>query len=280
MISLILITLNDQHNIKHCLNSLKKSKNYELIIIDGNSNDQTVKLSKQYTKKVFISSPGMHKQTLLGLTKAKYENVILLEADHIYPKNFVQTFYNEFKKSKKDIVQAKIDYISKSNNFFKEGYKIFLKIHNLRNANKDKLIATTCIAKKKIFHEIMKKLKNKKISGFGFDTSRAEIVKSMNLNVGLVDIFVNEIQEIDINKFIQRVKNYGNGDYEFFKKNSKDWKFLRKIKSIFHIFLRYFIIYPLKSFRHNPFVGIPYFLLIGILRYFFWFKNFFKSKGN
>ena len=54
MISLILITLNDQHNIKDCLDSLKKSKNYELIIIDGNSNDQTVKLSKQYTKKVLL----------------------------------------------------------------------------------------------------------------------------------------------------------------------------------------------------------------------------------
>ena len=81
----------------------------------------------------------------------------------------------------------------------------------------------------------MKKLKNKKISGFGFDTARAEIVKSMKLNVGLVDIFVNEIQEIDINKFIQRAKNYGNGDYEFFKKIIEIGNFHEKLK-VFCIF--------------------------------------------
>ena len=82
----------------------------------------------------------------------------------------------------------------------------------------------------------MKKLKNKKISGFGFDTARAEIVKSMRLNVGLVDIFVNEIQEIDINKFIQRAKITEMATMSFLKKNYRDWKFSRKIKSVLHIF--------------------------------------------
>ena len=70
-ISVILICLNDAHCIADMILSLRNSSYRELIIVDGGSSDDTVKIAKELKEDVYNSEKGILKQVLYGLEKAK-----------------------------------------------------------------------------------------------------------------------------------------------------------------------------------------------------------------
>ncbi len=51
-ISLIIITENGEENIRDCLESIKWAD--EIIVVDSESTDKTVEITKEYTEKIYI----------------------------------------------------------------------------------------------------------------------------------------------------------------------------------------------------------------------------------
>ncbi|MEW6680688.1 MAG: glycosyltransferase family 2 protein, partial [bacterium] len=51
LISCIIITYNEEDNIRECLESVKWAD--EIIIVDSGSNDKTLEIAKEYTDKIF-----------------------------------------------------------------------------------------------------------------------------------------------------------------------------------------------------------------------------------
>jgi glycosyltransferase involved in cell wall biosynthesis len=51
-LSVIVITKNEERNIEDCLNSVRWAQ--EIVVVDGGSQDKTLKLAKKFTKKVFV----------------------------------------------------------------------------------------------------------------------------------------------------------------------------------------------------------------------------------
>lgn len=82
MLSVVVITKNEEKNIRDCLDSLKFCD--EIIIIDGESKDKTLSLAKVY-KKVRIYQKALNNdfasQRNFGLQKAKGDWVLFLDAD-------------------------------------------------------------------------------------------------------------------------------------------------------------------------------------------------------
>ena len=69
MVSSIIITLNEEKNIKECLESIKWTD--EIIVIDSGSTDNTVSICKEYTDKVYIREwQGYSNQKNFGIDKA------------------------------------------------------------------------------------------------------------------------------------------------------------------------------------------------------------------
>ncbi len=88
MLSIIIPIYNGEKHIKNCIDSIfnSKFKDYELILVDDGSTDNTKEILKQYEKydniKVFnISHRGLCETRNFGLTKAQGEFVTFIDVD-------------------------------------------------------------------------------------------------------------------------------------------------------------------------------------------------------
>ncbi len=81
MISAVVLTKNEEKNIKECLETLQWCD--EIIVVDDNSEDKTVEIAKKMRAKVFIRSLGrdFSNQRNFGLEKAKGDWVLFVDAD-------------------------------------------------------------------------------------------------------------------------------------------------------------------------------------------------------
>jgi len=69
-LSVIIITKNEEENIKDCLESVKWAD--EIIVVDSFSRDKTVELAKEYTSKIFQKEwMGYGKQKNFALEKVR-----------------------------------------------------------------------------------------------------------------------------------------------------------------------------------------------------------------
>jgi len=97
-LSIITTVLNDEKFIYDCGKSVKNqniTKNYEHIVIDGGSNDNTLKILKKLKKdnkylKIFVKKDlGIYQGINFGIKKAKYNLIGLLHSDDFYKNNMV-----------------------------------------------------------------------------------------------------------------------------------------------------------------------------------------------
>ncbi|MCK5681942.1 glycosyltransferase [bacterium] len=94
-LSVVIITLNEEKNIRACLNSLKEqeypSENYEVIVVDA-SRDATARIAARYDGvRVIKSQKGFSRQTNVGWRAARYAIVAFTDADCLLPKNWLST---------------------------------------------------------------------------------------------------------------------------------------------------------------------------------------------
>ena len=79
-LSVIIITKNEAHDIRDCLESVKWAD--ELIIVDSGSSDETVAIAREYTNKIWVTDwPGYGPQKNRALEYAKSDWVLSLDAD-------------------------------------------------------------------------------------------------------------------------------------------------------------------------------------------------------
>jgi len=85
MISVIVPARNEEEWIARCLKSLREQKydgEYEIIVVDGSSDDRTPEIAEKYADKVFRSHPkGPAGARDLGAKKARYKILAFTDAD-------------------------------------------------------------------------------------------------------------------------------------------------------------------------------------------------------
>lgn len=80
MVSTVIITLNEEKNIRECLESVKWSD--EILIVDSGSSDNTISICKEYTDKIYFKEwSGYSLQKNFGIEKVKCDWVLSLDAD-------------------------------------------------------------------------------------------------------------------------------------------------------------------------------------------------------
>ncbi len=79
-LSVVVITLNEERNLCDCLASVRWAD--EIVVVDAESADQTVRIARQYTTKVFVRSwQGFGAQKNFGMDQASSDWIFILDAD-------------------------------------------------------------------------------------------------------------------------------------------------------------------------------------------------------
>jgi len=105
-ISATVVTLNEEENIRNCLETLTWCD--EIIIVDSHSDDNTVEIAREYTDKIFTyertgyGDPAREK----ALEEASGEWICMIDADEMIPPHLADKLKQEVEDSKVDVVHA------------------------------------------------------------------------------------------------------------------------------------------------------------------------------
>ena len=106
IVSVIVTTKNEEKNITNCLRSINNSMNsmdstnphVEIIVVDNNSSDNTIKIAKEFTDKVYNKGPERSAQRNFGVEKARGKYILYLDADMILSKKVIEECVNKCEK--------------------------------------------------------------------------------------------------------------------------------------------------------------------------------------
>ena len=105
-ISIIVPVYNAEKYLENCLTTLlnQKIENYEILLIDDGSKDQSLKICEDFAKKdkkirVFhTENQGVALARNFALKKAKYEYLCFADADDWVTPDFLETVYEKTKE--------------------------------------------------------------------------------------------------------------------------------------------------------------------------------------
>lgn len=133
--SIIIPTLNSAKYLEPCLNAIEVNplKPSEIIIIDGGSTDDTLRIAKDHRTKIIhqTKSYGRSRARDLGITKARSDILVFLDSDNLVAKHTLQRLLNSFTKN--PTAEAIVGLVSKShpNSNFASIYKNLYMHHKL-----------------------------------------------------------------------------------------------------------------------------------------------------
>ena len=102
LISAVVITKNEERNIRECLASLDWVD--EIIVVDAGSTDRTVSLAKKSTKKVYVRPwEGYGEAKNFALSRAKGDWILWLDADERVPPELREEIKDTLKSSAAEV---------------------------------------------------------------------------------------------------------------------------------------------------------------------------------
>lgn len=102
MISIVIPARNEEENIEKLLNSVEDNsyRDYEVIVVDGDSEDRTPEIAEEYGAKV-IEGPGkgLAAAQNIGWRKAEGEIIWFIDADCVLEEESLQTAADFFENN-------------------------------------------------------------------------------------------------------------------------------------------------------------------------------------
>ena len=196
--TIIIPVYNEAKNLKILIPKIYKqlkNEKFELIVVDDNSNDETLRTLKKFRKKNFHhlirkTERDLSKSCILGFKKARYKNIIVMDGDLQHkPSDLKKILYAYFKYNP-DIAVGTRDLfkIKKHNlNFLRLlASRILILIVNLLLGNKTSdPMSGFFVFKKKIFQKSEKKMIKK-----GYKIL-LDLLYIKNQNVEVIDVNIN-----------------------------------------------------------------------------------------
>ena len=196
--TIVIPVYNEAKNLKILIPKIYKqlkNEKFELIIVDDNSNDETLRVLKKFRRKNFHhlirkTERDLSKSCILGFKKARYKNIIVMDGDLQHKPSDLKKILNVYFKYNPDIAVGTRDLfkIKKHNlNFLRLlASRILILIVNLLLGNKTSdPMSGFFVFKKEIFSKSEKKMIKK-----GYKIL-LDLLYIKNQNVEVIDVNIN-----------------------------------------------------------------------------------------
>ena len=257
-ISVVLCARNEESRITKALESIALANPAEIIVVDGNSTDKTVEIARRYTDKVIVSQEGsLTADRQIGIDATSFDLIAMIDADHRIEPDTLQNLAKDLDEFNFDVVQAQLgieptSFWTKAEN---QAFAVFLNHPGPKN-----MIGTApAMYRAKLFEE------------FGFDSTvtknkdDADFFYRLSLRpeftFGTGRTFVWQEHFASFTDYVKKFFWYGKGDSEFCRKHPR-----RAFGMLFHLFIRYPVLRPIKAITLGHFKAIPYFIVCGLTR--------------
>lgn len=259
-ISVVVCCLNEEARIKQCLSSILLNDPDEIIIVDGGSQDKTISIAKKYTKNIYSTiNSNLTLDRQLGIDKSRNKIIAMIDSDHILKKDDLSNLHKEFVEGNYDILQSGL--ASNSKNFWNSCENIFYELfHNNPPGERSMIGTAPAIYNKKIFDKI--KFDDHITKTIDDTDFIYRLKKNTNFKIGIAKLAIIQDHNSNYYQYLKKFYWYGRGDCEFILKNNS-----RLLSMVFHLLIRYPILYSVKSIFHLKPKLIPFVVTQGLVRF-------------
>ena len=144
LVSVIVPTRNSAELLRLCLQSIKDQtyKDYELLVVDNNSTDDTKAIASEFTDRVFNKGPERSAQVNFGVEQARGEYVYKVDSDFVLDKDVIRQCVDKASKGADAVVvhntpDVRVSWIAKIRKFEVDMYKYDITHSSARFVRKD-----------------------------------------------------------------------------------------------------------------------------------------------
>lgn len=152
LVSVIIPVFNGGRFLNQAIESVLNQtyKNFEIIVVDDGSNDNSAEIAKSYCDVIYIyqENRGVASARNNALSKVRGDFIAFLDADDFYPKDKLEIQINHLKDNENTDCC-----IGRVYNFIEPGYYISPKDLD-HFTNKEKIVLTSLVAKKYVFDQV------------------------------------------------------------------------------------------------------------------------------
>lgn len=270
--SVVVTVKNEEKRIQDCLETVFKDNPDEVILVDGDSTDRTVEIARTFKDlKIIVSKNStLTRDRQVGIDTARNEHVAMIDADHRVRPGDISSLIQEMEVQKFDVIQSSLVCYQKSGFWDAAEEALWKLAHNIPG-KKSTVGGAPTIYKKNVFDYVRFDdaiTKTTEDTDFFYRLS-----KFPNLSIGIGATTIRQYHFASLGAFVKKYMWYGKGDGEFCQKHPE-----RAPSMLFHLLIRYPIIYSAKALVKGNFHAIPICILQGTVRFTGLAKHFINLK--
>ena len=260
-ISVIICVRNEEKRLKECLESIYLNNPTEVILVDGNSTDNTLFIAREFKSLRIIESQNSNLvlDRQKGIDAANNQLVAMIDADHRLRPGDLDSLVKDMHYFNLDIVQSGLKSHS-SHGFWDRAENASWQISHNLPGQRGMIGTAPAIYKKEIFNLVrFDDCITKTIDDTDF-MYRISLFPSIRIGVGYT--IISQYHFSDLNTYINKFLWYGKGDGEFCYKYPNRFHAM-----IFHLLVRYPFIYSIKAIYKGFYIAVPFYFLQGLFRF-------------
>ena len=265
-VSVVICNKNSLNFLKKSIPVYKKNNLNEIIVIDGNSEDGSLKYLEELNIKVISDEgKGLSQSRKLGIINSKGKYIFMAGPDDICDELFFTKLLNKFLSSDYDAVTVGLK-IFKPVTYWDNSLNAWYSYIRKKKKKVD-VIGTPTLFKKKVY-----KFVNYNINTVGCDdTDISEQLLNNNYNIGIIDVFCDQANRNNFKDISVKFQLYGQSDINFyyFKNSKTNFKhlFITLTHSFRHFLKFSYYILSKKNLSNFLFIIIAtYYRYLGLLK--------------
>jgi len=271
-VSVIICTRNAENDIKSCIESIKKNHPGEILIIDGESTDETLDIVKAMSIKIISDEGrGLAYARKIGVENTCGAMIMFVGPDNILEEGFIEKFIRLKEEWGFDVASVSTR-IYEPQNIWDRGMD-FRWICNMGTPGETDVPGTPNLYDRRLFEKVS--FSDKDFGGAD-DTDLCEQLKKYGYKLGIVPLTIFEKNGWVRESIWNRFKFYGTGDSCFYNQYSSSWTLLRRVLSTTHP-LRQTLNYARRALLERKFTVIPWLFYTMVARYYGWLSY---KRGN